>query len=116
MAYPQYDELELPLLKLLYEHGGESLKSGSLVTPFGPSEYTITLHGTTGLPYHGSIMVVGGGSSRSRSVDGVVPATFTETGDLVSVSFQKEEKDGLLAVIITTNCPISKCYSAPAHA
>jgi hypothetical protein len=68
------------------------------------NDYDITVSGKKGLLFRGSYMVVSaGGSTTSKSVLGVVPATYTASGSLVSASFQKQSERGELEVTITKN-------------
>jgi len=71
----------------------------------GPSltdtEFEIKVSGTTGLEFSGSYMAVtSGGQSTSKSVDGVVPATYSVKGNIVSAVFQKKAESGTLKVEI----------------
>jgi len=52
-------------------------------------EYTISVSGTAGQPFNGSYMGVDSGSTNSKSIEGVVPATYTISGSIVSCMFQK---------------------------
>jgi len=65
------------------------------------STFTIEVSGTADLKFSGSYLVItADGTSTSRSVDGTVPQTYTVTGTMVSVSFQKRTEGGLLQVRI----------------
>ena len=46
------------------------------------------------------MVVTSGGQSTSKSVDGVVPATYSVKGNIVSVVFQKQTESGTLKVEI----------------
>ena len=66
------------------------------------TNYTIEVSGTVGLRFTGSYMVVQpDGSSVSKSVEGVVPATYLACGSMVSVAFCKVEEAGTLKIILT---------------
>jgi len=65
------------------------------------TEFQIKVSGTAGLPFSGSYMVMQpGGQNTSKSVDGVVPVTYSVTGNMVSVAFQKKIEIGTLKVEI----------------
>jgi hypothetical protein len=73
------------------------------------SDYKIKVSGTSGLEFSGSYMVVkAGGESTSKSVDGTVPAEYSVTGDIVSVSFQKQTDTGTLKVEISKDGKVLK--------
>ena len=63
--------------------------------PFTGSEstFTISVTGTVGAQFSGSYMVTSSGGSESKSVDGTIPASYTVTGTIVSVTFQKQAED-----------------------
>jgi len=63
------------------------------------SSFTISVTGSG--PFSGSIMVIRDGKSEQRSVEGTAPTSYSETGSLVSVSFQKKGTTGTLGVDIT---------------
>jgi hypothetical protein len=65
------------------------------------SEFTIRVSGTSGLKFSGSYMgVTAGGTSTSRSVDGIVPEEYSVEGTIVSCTFQKQSESGRLRVEI----------------
>lgn len=73
------------------------------------TEYTIKVSGTSGLSFSGAYMTVtSDGESVSKSVDGTVPAQYTTTGDIVSVSFQKQVESGTLKVEILKDGKVIK--------
>jgi len=65
----------------------------------GSSTFTINVTGSG--PFSGAIMVVRDGKSEQRTVEGTAPTSYTETGSLVSVSFQKKQAAGTLGVDIS---------------
>ena len=70
--------------------------------------FTIQVRGDDWLEFSGSYMVVTSGSSQSQSVEGRVPQDYTVTGNIVSVSFQKKDKDGSLRVYLVKNGEVVK--------
>ncbi len=65
------------------------------------AKFTVQVSGTEGTAFSGSYMVVtADGKSVSKSVEGVVPASYDLDGAIVSVSFQKKGESGKLAVKI----------------
>ncbi|MBX3171104.1 MAG: hypothetical protein KF760_27095 [Candidatus Eremiobacteraeota bacterium] len=65
----------------------------------GNSSFTINVTGSG--PFSGSIMVIRDGKSEQRSVEGTAPTSYSESGTLVSVSFQKKQAAGTLGVDIS---------------
>ena len=54
------------------------------------SDFTVQVTGTSGLKFIGDYMTATtSGGSTSKSVEGTVPATYTVSGSIVSVVFQK---------------------------
>ena len=65
------------------------------------SDFTVQVTGTSGLKFIGDYMTATtSGGSTSKSVEGTVPATYTVSGSIVSVVFQKQSEGGLLKVAI----------------
>lgn len=86
-----------------------------LLAGCGRSEtYTVRVSGNAGMAFHGSTMVVALGSSQSQSVEGTVPKTYTLTGAIVSVSFQKKGERGKLEVKIEKGGEVIKSGSTTA--
>lgn len=65
-----------------------------------PSEFVIKVTGTKGTKFQGAYIVTNLGQAESKSVDGTLPAEFKAKGNMVSVSFQKSQRDGALQVEI----------------
>jgi len=67
----------------------------------GDQEFTIRVTGDSGLKFRGDYMLVASGqSSASKSVEGTTPSTYTATGTMLSISFQKQCEGGALRVTI----------------
>jgi hypothetical protein len=65
------------------------------------SAFQIKVSGTEGLFFSGSYLVItADGQSISKSVDSLIPAEYSVTGTMVSVTFQKQTEDGFLKVEI----------------
>ena len=80
---------------------GPSSSSSKPISSIFSSNYTVKVSGSPGLKFSGSYMVVtASGKSTSKSVDGIVPAQYSVTGSVVSVSFQKQGENGNLKVEI----------------
>ncbi len=72
-------------------------KMGGIVS----SDFTVKVTGTSGLEFSGAYMATTPtGKSTSKSVDGVVPAQYKITANIVSVNFQKKTEGGILKVQI----------------
>lgn len=84
-----------------------------LVGCAGSSNFTINVTGSG--PFHGSIMVVRDGKSEQRSVEGSAPTSYSESGTLVSVSFQKKEASGTLGVAIVKDGQTAASQSTSAE-
>jgi hypothetical protein len=69
----------------------------------GVTTYVVRVEGSPGLSFSGSYMGVTSGGSQQQSVDGVVPASYTVSGSIVSATFQKKAERGTLNVSIETN-------------
>jgi hypothetical protein len=71
----------------------------------GPS-FVISVTGTSGTAFSGSLMAVGGGKSVSQSVEGIVPQDYPVNGSMVSVTFQKKDEAGILRVQILSGSTV----------
>lgn len=81
----------------------------------GPRPFLITVTGTEGLSFQGTYMTMQkNGESSSRSVNGVIPATFETLGHIVSLSFQKQSQGGEMKVFIQSKGVTLKTESTTA--
>jgi hypothetical protein len=65
------------------------------------SNFTIKVSGTSGLEFSGHYMTVtAGGVSTLKSVEGKVPDQYSVRGSIVSCTFQKKTKRGILSIQI----------------
>ena len=75
----------------------------------GEEGCTILVRGTEGLPFQGSFATVQtAGDSKTKSVEGTVPAIYQVKGTTVSTFFAKKEDPGSLRVEILTNGSVIK--------
>lgn len=74
---------------------------GCLAMVGGDAKFEIKVSGDAA--YSGAIMVTRAGKSENRSVEGRAPERYSETGTIVSVSFQKKDTRGTLQVEIFKN-------------
>ncbi len=97
------------------------LFAGSMIYLFASwprmGDYEVFVAGTHGLPFSGSIRTeFSDGTYESRSVAGIVPAVFRVKAVAVSVSFQKDAREGSLRVEIRRKGEVASRYCTETEA
>jgi hypothetical protein len=107
------------IIKVTFDSGvGKELDALGKVASSAVSStatYTIEISGSGGTSFNGSYLVLQpSGSSASKSVEGIIPETYTAEGMSVSCAFQKQSP-GTLRVTVKRNGQVMKVEQTTAE-